>query len=285
MNRRVMVDPALLTKPWFRKLRTPEKLAFLVILCVCDELGIWLIDEEWVEMLVGQRVDWKSLLLGCNENIKPYDDQHLFIPDYFRFQYPRASRSNPVWQNMYKKVDTLGIHSLLGLPNLQYLDTVNVHSLDTVAIPTRYQLDTDAVHKEKEEVLSLSSGVREDNSEDIGEEPRTQKKEQMDEGVTLKPSEHEKLVEAYGLVNTKRSYKKLSAYKLQTGKRYKSDYGAILSWVMREVVQGKGAVPEPRGAGEDRGPVCDWCGMTGGKHTGGCDRPGNLNGLPERDVP
>jgi hypothetical protein len=167
-----MVDPVLLTKPWFRKLRTPEKLAFLVILCVCDELGIWLIDEEWVEMLVGQRVDWKSLLLGCNGNIKPFDDTHLLIPDYFRFQYPRASRNNPVWQNMYKKVDNLGIHSLLGLPNLQYLDTANLHSLDTDAIPTRYQLDTDAVHKEKEkeEVLSLSSGVREDNPEDLGEE-------------------------------------------------------------------------------------------------------------------
>ena len=56
--------------------------------------------------------------------------------------------------------------------------------------------------------------------------------------VTLKPTEYEKLVAAYGEKHTKLAIEKLSAYKLEKGRKYKSDYGAVLSWAM-ETVGGK----------------------------------------------
>ena len=47
----------------------------------------------------------------------------------------------------------------------------------------------------------------------------------------------------------------MSAYKLEKGKTYKSDYGAILSWAMRSVLE-KGAVPAPLNA-KASGPAFD----------------------------
>ena len=148
-----MLDPGLLTKEWFRKYRSSEKLAFITLLCVCDEIGVWTIDVEWAEMLTGCRVDWKALV--------------ELIPDYFRFQYPRASRNNPVWAKLYKKADDSPHRQLLSLPNLQTVDTSVVSQSP---IP-RYQGGASVVRKEEEkEKVSLSSGVREDSSGDVGEE-------------------------------------------------------------------------------------------------------------------
>lgn len=161
------MDPGLLTKEWFRKYRSSEKLAFITLLCVCDEIGVWTIDVEWAEMLTGCRVDWKALVEGSNGNIIILDERHVLIPDYFRFQYPRASRNNPVWAKLYKKADDSPHRQLLSLPNLQTVDTSVVSQSP---IP-RYQGGTSVVRKEEEkEKVSLSSGVREDSSGDVGEE-------------------------------------------------------------------------------------------------------------------
>lgn len=161
-----MLDPGLLTKEWFRRYRSTEKLAFITLLCVCDEIGVWTIDVEWAEMLTGCRVDWKALVEGSNGNIIILDERHVLIPDYFRFQYPRASRNNPIWSKLYKRADDSPHRHLLSLPNLQTVDTSVVSQSP---IP-RYQGGTSVVRKEEEkEKVSLSSGVREDSSEDRGD--------------------------------------------------------------------------------------------------------------------
>ena len=55
------------------------------------------------------------------------------------------------------------------------------------------------------------------------------------EFVTLKPSEHEKLCSDYGEAMTNALIKTLDDYKGAHGKRYRSDYRAILSWVVDKV--------------------------------------------------
>jgi hypothetical protein len=77
------------------------------------------------------------------------------------------------------------------------------------------------------------------------------------ENVTLTETEHSKLIADYGEVATKKAIDKLSAYKLQHGRRYKSDYGAILSWAMRAAIE-KGAVPAP--TRRSNSPPCAICG-------------------------
>jgi len=64
------------------------------------------------------------------------------------------------------------------------------------------------------------------------------------DNVVLKKEEYEKLIEKYGERTTKLALDKLDNYKGATGKKYKSDYRAILSWVIEEV---KGKQVEPTG--------------------------------------
>ena len=95
-------------------------------------------------------------------------------------------------------------------------------------------------------------------------ERESERKEEASEGVHLTASEWEKLWRRYGMKNAKQAADKLSAYKLASGRRYKSDYAAILNWVMREVLAGKG-VPEPVKASE-----CPECRVKGGSHGAFC---------------
>ena len=56
----------------------------------------------------------------------------------------------------------------------------------------------------------------------------------VSDNVILKEKEKEKLIGLYGLDGFEWMVDKLSNYKLASGKKYKSDYGAINSWVVKE---------------------------------------------------
>lgn len=56
-------------------------------------------------------------------------------------------------------------------------------------------------------------------------------KEQYAEFVTLTEKEYNTCIEKYGEIKTKKAIKKLNDYKQSNGKKYKSDYGALNTWV------------------------------------------------------
>ena len=62
-----------------------------------------------------------------------------------------------------------------------------------------------------------------------------EEKQAFKELVLLTPSEHAKLLEEHGTDFVERCLTKLDAYKLANGKTYKSDCGAIRSWVIKAV--------------------------------------------------
>lgn len=69
------------------------------------------------------------------------------------------------------------------------------------------------------------------------------------EFVTLTDEEYQKLVERFGEENTLRMIDVLDNYKGATGKKYKSDYRAILGWVSEKVLEGdKRAINRNRNA-------------------------------------
>ena len=70
------------------------------------------------------------------------------------------------------------------------------------------------------------------------------KKDVYAESVTLTEQEYNYLIKKYGNTNTKRFIEKLSNYKGSTGKKYKSDYKAILNWVVGVVNKDKKIVEE-----------------------------------------
>lgn len=62
-----------------------------------------------------------------------------------------------------------------------------------------------------------------------------EKKKKYGDYVSLFESEYQKLVGEYGEIQTKSMIEKLDNYKGSKGKKYKSDYRAILSWVVESV--------------------------------------------------
>lgn len=61
---------------------------------------------------------------------------------------------------------------------------------------------------------------------------KKEKKRAFAENVTLTEEEHGKLLAAYGAANTRKLIDKLDNFKGSKGRTYKSDYRAILSWVV-----------------------------------------------------
>lgn len=57
------------------------------------------------------------------------------------------------------------------------------------------------------------------------------------EFVTMTEDEHNKLIKEYGSAQTARMIEKLDNYKGSVGKKYKSDYRAILNWVAPVIVK------------------------------------------------
>lgn len=69
----------------------------------------------------------------------------------------------------------------------------------------------------------------------------TQQKCKYAQFVSMKPEEYQKLVEEYGEIQVRRMIETLNNYKGANGKKYKSDYLAILNWVVEKVKATKNA--------------------------------------------
>ena len=84
------------------------------------------------------------------------------------------------------------------------------------------------------------------------------------EFVTMTNAEYERLVSTYGEGDCRRMIQILDNYKGSTGKKYKSDYRAILNWVAAKVVGEKKVISMPNaGAYKKEIEKCPKCGDTG----------------------
>lgn len=130
------------------------------------------------------------------------------------------------------------------------LDENNAYTLDTTCLPvgipsvnqvsgnwdTQVRLGKDRLELGKE---SIEIEEVKHAPPPKAEEKETPKKElekiHFAEFVTMTNDEYEKLVVAHGKELTDQCIQKLDNYKGSNGKKYKSDYRAILSWVLDEV--------------------------------------------------
>ena len=86
------------------------------------------------------------------------------------------------------------------------------------------------------------------------------------EFVSMTEEEHQKLIDQYGPEMTARFIEELDNYKGSSGKMYKSDYRAILKWVVKKVTEESGR--DSRTGGSTGGsstfdPVANWKPSTG----------------------
>jgi uncharacterized phage protein (TIGR02220 family) len=80
-------DTEIWNKPWYRKLPPATKSAWDYITDHCDNVGVWVPDEEIVEIFVGAKVDWEALLERANGNIQVLPNGKWWLEDFVRFQH------------------------------------------------------------------------------------------------------------------------------------------------------------------------------------------------------
>ncbi len=90
--------------------------------------------------------------------------------------------------------------------------------------------------KDQKKVGHMTSHM-ENEDEDVNKDDRKGglgEKQKYDESVTMTNVEMSTLIERFGINATNWMIDKLNNYKISKGKKYKSDYRAILSWVVKE---------------------------------------------------
>ena len=88
-----------------------------------------------------------------------------------------------------------------------------------------------------QKMTSHMENVNENVNEDVIVKRKCKKKEKYAEYVSMQKENYETLVEKYGEELTKKMIYVLDNYKGSTGKSYKDDYRAILSWVKDKVLE------------------------------------------------
>jgi hypothetical protein len=94
---------------------------------------------------------------------------------------------------------------------------------------------------------------------------KNEKKIKYAEFVTMTNAEYEKLVGTYGEEDARRMISVLDNYKGSSGRKYKSDYRAILNWAAKKVLDEKGqpvGIPNA-GAYKPESKKCPLCSDTG----------------------
>lgn len=106
---------------------------------------------------------------------------------------------------------------------------------ETEETPTEHERDTKETR--------LHTNKNDKNVKNDKKINNTIPKTQYAESVALTEVEYLKLVAEHGEQDTKRMIEILSNYKLSSGKKYKSDYHAILNWVVKRLAEEKQRTP------------------------------------------
>ena len=195
MSKRFM-DTALWQKEWFMLLPPKNKCAVLYLFSHCDNVGVWCPNTKLADSMIGAKAGWDELPSLCNDNIKLLKNGKWFLVDFCDFQYGEL---NPSCK-----------------PHASYINLLKKHGLF-----------------ESEEMYANEGYTK--GIHTLKEKEKEKDKTEYALGVTLTKKEHEQLVKDYGREVAALAIDKLSVYKMSNGKIYKSDYGAMLNWVVEKV--------------------------------------------------
>lgn len=188
-------------KLFFKSLSTVNKLFFLYILDECDNAGVWHVEPEIAEIRIGEKINLDLAKMELGKHVHEFDSgEKWFIPSFIDFQYGLLNPN----VNAHKSV----------IDKLTKKNLMKVH----------------------EQLINCSStDLYKDMDKDMDKDK--DKKNKVAEFVTMTEGEWNKLITKYGKESTEKMIDKLNNYKGSKGKKYQSDYRAILSWVEKEVLK------------------------------------------------
>lgn len=220
-------DTSKWNKPFLRKMKSAYKLLWLFITDECDHSGIWQVDIEAAELKTGEKLNKEIAISFFKDRIIEIDGgEKWFIPGFVEFQYGELNPNNRAHASVISILRKYNLLDDLNRIQAPYKD---------LASPLQGAKDKD-MDKDKDKDMDK------DKLGGAGEVKKpAELKIPVRENVYLKQAEIEKLKIDHGELLYEKCVDKLSAYKLSSGKNYKSDYGAILSWVIDKVKSEKNA--------------------------------------------
>lgn len=223
--------------PWFRQLSVKAKTLF-VFLWTNDHKNLpclYEIDVETMNFYTGlSKKEILEILSSLYPKVK-YDDkkQVVWVVNFVRHQFMRTG-------NISDKIIT-GIKNNLVQMNDHFFIKEFLEEYPTLEIIYEYPIDN--VQKGYQYPPGGGGGKGKDKEG----ESEGEKKIKYAEFVFMTEKEYQTLVEKYGSKTTKQMIEVLDNYKGSKGKKYKSDYRAILSWVVEKTGQtlGQACGPPP----------------------------------------
>lgn len=200
------IDTSYYKSPFVRGLKGSLKGLYLFIICDCDGAGIWVADFEIASMYIGEKVTKDEFEQHFVKQKKAIDLKNgkYFFPDFLEHQYPKGlSNHNPAQKNFIAELQKYSLISTDLKPLWSTYEGTNVMVMETVEVMV----------EEKETV----------------KKPKIQKVEIIKE-VFLTDEENQKAKDFF-LTMYENAIETLSNYKLSSGKKYKSDYHALMGWV------------------------------------------------------
>ena len=207
-------DTEIWDKEWFMKLSEKEKLAYLMIKDKCDCVGVWSPNRILAKTYIGGEIDWNTFIEKYNKNFEQLSTGKWFVVDFCHFQYGELTETCP--------------------PHKKYISELKRHGLFKRVVEG-YSRGSGTPQEKEEEKEKEKEGEKETEGE---KEKSAADKKLYAPAVNMKPAEYDELIRRFGSQNVESAIEKLSSYKMSKGKKYKSDYYAILQWVI-EAVTGK----------------------------------------------
>lgn len=217
-------DTDIWDKEWFMALPCKGKCLIRFLYDKCDVAGVWSANWILASAYIGEQVSETDLSM-FGDRIEKLADGKFFIVDFIDFQYGTLSENcKPHIKiiNLLKKYE-LYERVCKGYPKGMY------------------------TLEEKEEEKEEDKDKEKDGTEgDVGGDKPGEsstsksKKNKYAEYVSLTADEYQKLLDEHGEDNALELISILNAYKGSNGKKYKSDYLAILNWVVERLYEKQG---------------------------------------------
>jgi len=198
------IDTGLFDDDWFMDLSKDAKILWLYFITKCDHAGIIKLNVKLCQLQTGIK-DLETVRQQLGNRCITVSEQLFFIPKFVEYQYP-------------------------GFPNCNFQTAKSA-----VAILEKYGLIKDSCLTVPQE-LPNSYSIGKGNGNSKGNDKEEEKIIYAD-FVSMTTAEYEKLREKYGEADTKKFIETLNNYKGAKGVKYKSDYLAILNWVVEKVKQ------------------------------------------------
>lgn len=220
MARKRMFDMEIIDTDLFLEMSASTQNLYFHLGMRADDDG-FVSNPKKIQKIIGSNEDDLKVLIA-KKFVIPFETGVIVIRHWKLNNYLRKDRYIPTIYTNEKAMlteDENGVYDI-GIPLVDQLSPNGLHSIE------KNSIEKNSIEKNKPDKISFA------------------------EFVSMTNEEYAKLIETYGEENVKKFIEKLDNYKGATGKKYKSDYRAILSWVVTEVKRQSTDNSKPKSSGD-----------------------------------